>query len=157
MLGGVSHLPQDHIVRHSKLNPPLVSLVGHVIDEHRMKATLVLVNKETQDGTAMDTRDQIDTVGIRQYFNKDLSRYAATLGQKDKVVHRLSLEVALWSAGVVLTLSNVEILVWLFVLVQYRFHGDINPHPPVEWYLTVLVGLDDDHTTDGFPGCQGKG
>ena len=82
-----------------------------------MEAALVYINKESWNGTTRDKREQLNTVEIRQYSNKDLSRYTSTLEAECKTVHRLSLEVALLAARVVLTISNIEIVLWFAVLV----------------------------------------
>ena len=118
-----------------------------------MDPALVPIDDEHGNKTDLDMRKQLDAIETREDGHKYLSGNAPALQAKRKTVNLFAIVLVFWTARIIFTLANVQIIIWFPVLVQHRVHRGVNPRLPVDWDLVVPVGLKNDYATDGFTGC----
>ena len=111
------------------------------------------INDEDGNRNSLDTRKLLDAIKTCEDGHKYLAGNAPALRAKCTTVNLFAIVLALQNAGITLTLTNVQIIICVPVLVQQRVHHDVNPVFPVDWDLVVPVVLKNDYATDGFTGC----
>mmetsp|Transcript_22659 Transcript_22659/g.49075 ORF Transcript_22659/g.49075 Transcript_22659/m.49075 type:complete len:204 (+) Transcript_22659:50-661(+) len=73
---------RDSRKRDAKTNLPLVVWIIDICDESQIKTTLVAVHHKYGDGTIGSAWEEIEFIEVFQYFDKNLTSDAATLGGK---------------------------------------------------------------------------